>query len=119
MKNINPASIRWYTDPETGQKLPSVTSVLQLMPDDPYIEKWKSSMSVEEYLAYMDKVFYRGDIIHKLCENHFNGTYEPIPLGPEYQPYVTGFHRFLALYADKIVPYFTEEQIVCAAIGIA
>lgn len=119
MKNINPASIRWYTDPVTGMKLPSVTSVLQLIPDDPYIEKWKNSLSVEEYLAYMDKVFLRGDIIHKLCENHFAQVYDPIPMEPEYQPYITGFHRFLALHNANIVPYFTEERIECTEIGIA
>lgn len=119
MKTLIPESIRWYTIPDTGMKLPSVTSVLQLIPDDIYIEKWKSSMTVEEYLAYMDKVFTRGDIIHKLCENHFNGTYDPVPLEPEYQPYVTGFHRFLALHSANIVPYFTEERIECPEIGIA
>lgn len=38
---------------------------------------------------------------------------------PEYQPYITGFHRFLALYANKIIPHTTEEALYCAEIGIA
>lgn len=114
MKAINPACIRWYIDPETGQRLPSCTSVLQLMPDDPYIEKWKNSLTTEEYTAYMDKVFTRGDIIHKVCEDYFSGTYSPIPLEPEYQCYINGFHRFLALYNNDITPYRTEESMSSA-----
>lgn len=89
MKTINPDSIRWYTNEDTGIKVPSATSALQLLPDDPYIEKWKNSLTPEEYKAYMDKIFYRGDIIHKLCENHFASIYDPIPIEPEYQPFIT------------------------------
>lgn len=118
-KLINPDSIRWYTDPITGQKLPSVTSVLQLMPEESFMTKWRESMTVEEYLAYMDKVFERWTIIHKMCEDYFNGTHSPIPLNPEYQCYINGFHRFIALYASNIIPYFTEETMACADLGIA
>ena len=119
MKVLNPDSIRWYTDPLTGLKLPSVTSVLQLAPEEPFLEKWRNSMTVEEYLAYMDKVFERGTIIHKVCEDYFNGTHSQIPLNPEYQCYINGFHRFIALYASNIVPYFTEETMACSDLGIA
>ena len=119
MKNINPKAIRWYQESDEQQKLPSVTSVLQLLPDDPYIQKWKESLTEEAYLAYMNKIFERGDIIHKLCENHFNGVYEPITLVPEYQPYITGFHRFLALHGANITPYHTEYALYSAELGIA
>lgn len=117
MKTLLPASIRWYQEGEI--QLPSVTSVLQLMPDDPYIEKWKNWLTPEEYLAYMAKIYRRWDIIHKLCENHFAGIFEPIPLEPEYQPFVTGFHRFLALYNDKIRPHKTEERIASVELWVA
>lgn len=119
MKVLNPDSIRWYIDPLTGLKLPSVTSVLQLAPEEPFLEKWRNSMTVEEYLAYMDKVFERGTIIHKLCEDYFNGTHSQIPLNPEYQCYINGFHRFIAMYASNITPYFTEETMACSDLGIA
>lgn len=119
MKTINPKAIRWYLPEGKTQKVPSVTSSLQLMPDDPYIQTWKESLTEEAYLAYMDKIFERGDIIHKLCENHFNGTYEPVTLVPEYQPYVTGFHRFLALHGADITPFLTEYALYSEELGIA
>lgn len=46
MKPVNPAFIRWYEEPGKP-KVPSVTSILQQMPEESYIEKWKASIGEE------------------------------------------------------------------------
>jgi len=119
MKTLHPDSIRWYIDEKTWTKLGSVTSILQLLDDDPFIEKWKNSLTVEEYLKYMEKVYERGTLIHKMCEYHFKGEFLPIPLNPEYQCYINGFHRFLALHQHEIVPIGTEHTMASTDIGMA
>ena len=99
---LNPNLIRFYE--VNGVKLPSVTSILQLCPDAPWITVWKNRIGEQGYKDYMRKLYDRGTAIHKVCENHFLGNHIEVPTDSELQKFITGFYTFLGHYGSRITP---------------
>lgn len=54
---------------------PSVTSVLGIEENEP-LQKWKDAVGEEEALRVSRRATRRGTIVHDMCENYINGTFE-------------------------------------------
>jgi genome maintenance exonuclease 1 len=63
---------RVYSNPVTGEKYPSVTTVMSFLAR-PGIEKWKKSVGEEESSKVMYRASNRGTAIHDACERYILG----------------------------------------------
>lgn len=59
---------RFYETP-TGQKYPSVTTVLSAMSDKTAIKQWRQRVGEEEANRVTNRATRRGTAVHKLCES--------------------------------------------------
>jgi len=66
--------VRFYVDPETNQSYPSVTTILEMIPKDPFLEQWKD----KEGSYTVNQVLYEASVsgtkvhnaIEELCIGH-------------------------------------------------
>lgn len=118
---IDPTTIRWYKDWDIA--LPSVTSILRLAPVPQFIQSWQERIGLQAYNEHIDKILQRGTAIHKVCENFFLKTNNPIPTDYELQWFITGFYTFVAKFWTNISPTFDwykiEEKIASKDFGYA
>ena len=118
---LDPKFFRFYE--KDWIKLPSVTTILQLLPEPEFVTRWKEKIWPEQYKIEMEGYGTRGTIIHKMCENHFLGANEPIPTDPELDKFVKGFHHFIMAFSPILSPvkdkYILEEELSSVDLGIA
>lgn len=71
--------VRFYFDPETNKSYPSVTTILEMIPKDPFLEQWKD----KEGAYTVNQVLYEASVsgtkvhnaIEELCiEHQMSGT---------------------------------------------
>ncbi|MGL5078236.1 MAG: hypothetical protein ACRDBG_20755 [Waterburya sp.] len=76
---------RYYYEQNT--LLPSVTTILGKTSNKYFIEKWRKSMSIEDYDAYMNYAISRGDALHKALEQYsIDGTEPDCPIFAKIKP---------------------------------
>lgn len=118
---LDPRFFRFYE--QDWLRLPSVTTVLQLLPEPEFVTMWRNRIGPEQFKKEMEWYGERGTIIHLMCENHFLWRNEPIPTDPKLQKFVAWFHYFINAYKHLITPvlwtYFTEWQLFSEILGYA
>lgn len=120
---------RWYVHPVTGEKVPSVTTIIKNGIPKPKLVGWAAKMAAEHacanwlrlskmphddriteirhaHILYKDKKAEIGDIVHKLIECWTTG--EPFPEYPkEIERYADNFINFMV--AKR--PLFVESEV--------
>jgi hypothetical protein len=118
---LDPSFFRFYE--QDGLRLPSVTTILQQLPEPMFVTIWKQKIGPEKYKEEMEWYGARGSVIHLMCENHFAWANEPIPTDPELQKFVKGFHYFYTAYRHLLSPvdseYLLEGELFSIDLGIA
>jgi hypothetical protein len=133
IRTVNRGSSRYYIHPETGEKVPGVTSVLNMLPK-PFLQFWAGKVVAEyaiDHLGDMVNIVLRGDRqgavdylkgaprrdtaaaadlgtrVHEAIEQIVQGRDPVIP--PDVMPFVMLFKRMIA---DTGLKFLRQEQTV-------
>lgn len=115
---LDPKFFRYYE--RDWLRLPSVTTVLQLLPEPDWVRLWKERIGPEQYKIEMEWYGDRGTTIHLMCENYFLGKNEPLPTDPKLAKFVAGFNYFTMAYKHLFGEVLEIEwELFSEEIGIA
>lgn len=107
--NNNQFSLRFYNDTPYGT-VPSVTTILKELPDNPFLLKWRKSLTYTEYNAYMEKAINRGNHFHEVLEKVLRNN---IPFSIDLHPL---FYQLVPVM-EKLEKVYLIEQKVYHSLG--
>jgi genome maintenance exonuclease 1 len=105
VKVINGPKGRFYISPVTGNKYPSITTMLGAK-EKPYLAAWKLSLGDDKANKEMNRAADRGTAVHSMIENYLNNIENPTKgFLPEH---IREFNQ-VRLKLNKITEIYTQE----------